>query len=142
MERALSSSYGNPSSIHSYGREARSVVEHTRGAVAAATGARGRDVVFTAGGTEAVNLACSGTWRGRRNARRLLMSSVEHPAAAEFAKRLNGHGEALLFDVPAGQVPSATELEAKLVGVDVWVVQWINHETGHDVSDRSVRSAR
>ena len=52
--------YGNPSSVHAFGREARVILEDARDRVAAAIGASPQEIVFTAGGTEADNLAAKG----------------------------------------------------------------------------------
>jgi len=74
--------FGNPSSIHAEGRVARKLVEEARAAVAAATGADARNVVFTSGGTEANALALAPGLRkaGRGPALRLIVSAVEHPS--------------------------------------------------------------
>ena len=70
---------GNPSSIHSEGRAARKLVEEARGAIAAATGADARNMVFTSGGTEANMLALTpGLHRGGEPAQRLIVSAIEH----------------------------------------------------------------
>ena len=73
---------GNPSSVHTEGRQARRLVEDARAAVAAAVGARASDVVFTSGGTEANALALTpGLRRGAGEpVRRLLVSAIEHPS--------------------------------------------------------------
>jgi cysteine desulfurase len=72
---------GNPSSIHSEGRAARRLIEDARAAVAAATGADARNVVFTSGGTEANTLALTPALR-RSGApvQRLIVSAIEHPS--------------------------------------------------------------
>ncbi len=72
--------YGNPSSVHSFGRAARRIVEDARRHVAALVSARPEDVVFTSGGTEANNLALRGAGRAR-----ILVSAVEHPSVLEAA---------------------------------------------------------
>lgn len=71
---------GNPSSVHSEGRQARRLVEDARAAVAAAVGALPRNVVFTSGGTEANALALApGLRAGARGpVERLLVSAIEH----------------------------------------------------------------
>jgi cysteine desulfurase len=73
-------SFGNPSSVHAEGRKARSLVEDARYAVAAAVGARPRDVIFTSGGTEANALALQPGLRKGPNPpiKRLLISAIEH----------------------------------------------------------------
>ncbi|WP_424632105.1 cysteine desulfurase family protein [Bradyrhizobium sp. SYSU BS000235] len=73
---------GNPSSIHSEGRAARKLVEDARAAIAAATGADARNVVFTSGGTEANMLAQTpGVRRGGDPVQRLIVSAIEHASA-------------------------------------------------------------
>lgn len=67
---------GNPSSVHSEGRAAKSLIERARGQVAQALGADGADIVFTSGATEAAALACAG--------RGLVCGSVEHEAVAAW----------------------------------------------------------
>src|SRR6266702_5891730 len=71
---------GNPSSVHSEGREARRLVEEARAALAAAVGALPRNVVFTSAGTEANALALSPGLRGSSGGpvERLLVSAIEH----------------------------------------------------------------
>ena len=73
---------GNPSSVHHEGRAARQIVEDARGAVAALVGADARNVIFTAGGTEANALALAPRLdAGRRQPfDRLLVSAIEHPS--------------------------------------------------------------
>lgn len=73
---------GNPSSVHTEGRQARRLVEDARAAIAAAVGARAPDVVFASGGTEANALALTpGLRRGAgQPVQRLLVSAVEHPS--------------------------------------------------------------
>jgi cysteine desulfurase len=78
---------GNPSSVHAEGRQARAAIETARAAVAALVGADARDVVFTSGGTEAVNTVLSpGLRRGTLRAASLLIAATEHPCG------LDGHG--------------------------------------------------
>jgi cysteine desulfurase len=77
---------GNPSSVHSFGRQARAAVETAREQVAALAGTKPAQVVFTSGGTEANNLALAGSGRAR-----LLVSGIEHDSiltAAATAERI------------------------------------------------------
>ena len=67
---------GNPSSVHAEGRAAKSLMERSRAKIAAALGAEGADIVFTAGATEAAALACAG--------RGLSCAEVEHEAVAAW----------------------------------------------------------
>lgn len=72
--------YGNPSSVHSFGRAARRIVEDARRQITKLVSARPDDIVFTSGGTEANNLALRGCGRPR-----MLASAVEHPSVLEAA---------------------------------------------------------
>ncbi len=96
MAEALEA-WGNPSSLHAWGRAARERVEAARVAVAAALGSGDKDVVvFTGGGTEADNLALKGVALGQSaRGRHLIVSAVEHHAVLHAADWLAGQG----FDV-------------------------------------------
>jgi cysteine desulfurase len=83
--------YGNPSELHRLGREGRRAVEAARAAVAAALNAGEREIVFTAGGTEADNLALCG-YLERFESGHLIVSAIEHPAVMETAKVLGRRG--------------------------------------------------
>lgn len=73
--------YGNASSIHTFGQEARAAVEQARREVAGLIGADTREVVFTSGGTEADNAALWGVFRGGfRPGRHVITTRIEHPA--------------------------------------------------------------
>ncbi|MFC1924693.1 IscS subfamily cysteine desulfurase [Chloroflexota bacterium] len=90
----LSSANGNPSSIHSAGRDAREVIEDARRQVAKLINTQPRRIVFTGGGSEADNLALKGVaFAGRDRGRHVITTSVEHPAvlgACRFLEKL-GH---------------------------------------------------
>jgi cysteine desulfurase len=88
--------YGNPSELHRLGREARAAVEEARAKVAAALGAGEKEIVFTAGGTEADNLALFG-YLARFQPGHLIVSAIEHPAVMEAARALNRAGWAVDF---------------------------------------------
>lgn len=81
--RAALEAGGNPSSVHAAGRAARATVERARAAVARFVNARTEDVIFTAGGTEADNLAVHSAKAA--GARRIAVSAIEHEAVAEAA---------------------------------------------------------
>jgi cysteine desulfurase len=87
----LHDTFGNPSSGHVYGQQARAAVERARGQVASLLGCDPGEIVFTSGGTEANNLAIRGVVE--RSARRqVVTSSVEHPATAEPCAYLESQG--------------------------------------------------
>ncbi|MBW4040656.1 MAG: aminotransferase class V-fold PLP-dependent enzyme [Acidobacteria bacterium] len=81
---------GNPSSVHRHGQAARALLEEARERLAAAAGCDPVEVLFTSGGTEAVNLAVVGGWRARRGA--LLLPGGEHAATVEAAEAVAREG--------------------------------------------------
>ncbi len=82
---------GNPSSVHRHGQAARAVLEEARERLAAAAGCEPVEVLFTSGGTEAVNLAVTGGWRARGGGA-LLLPGGEHAATVEAAEALRAEG--------------------------------------------------
>ncbi|MBG0815318.1 cysteine desulfurase family protein [Planomonospora sp. ID82291] len=129
---------GNASSLHTAGRRVRRVVEESRESIADALGARPSEVVFTAGGTEADNLAIKGLYWSRRaaGATRILVSAVEHHAALDPAHWLADHQGATVepLDVDEfGRVHPQTLREAverDPDGVALVSVMWANNEVG------------
>src|ERR1700749_2887488 len=89
MRAAAEKGWANPASIHAHGRAARPIVEDARAAVATLTGVDARDVVFTAGGTEANNLALrSAAPPNAKEPARILTSRLEHPSVTRVAEAL------------------------------------------------------
>jgi cysteine desulfurase len=85
--------FGNPSSIYSYGREARGAVEEARTKVAELIGARSEEIVFTSGGTEADNYALKGVaYANKHKGNHIITTSIEHNAVLEVCKFLEGRG--------------------------------------------------
>lgn len=87
----LSGPYGNPSSLHRFGRAARDAVEQARAQVARLVGAQPGEVLWTSGGTESNNLALKGCTE-RQPPTRLLYGVTEHPAVMETAEALKHRG--------------------------------------------------
>jgi cysteine desulfurase len=89
----LTESFGNPSSVHYFGQEARSAVDRARREVAALVGARPNEIVFLSGGTEANNLAIRGTAELQaEHGRHLITSSIEHSAVRNVCDALERRG--------------------------------------------------
>jgi cysteine desulfurase len=84
--------FGNPSSLHAFGRSAREAVERAREQVAALLGCEAGEVVFTSGGTEANNLAIRGAAEARPDRRHVVTSVIEHPATSNPCTWLERHG--------------------------------------------------
>jgi cysteine desulfurase len=77
----LTEHQGNPSSIYASGRRGRQALDEAREVVAGFIGAAPREIVFTAGGTEADNLAIKGAaWAASANGRHIVTSAIEHKA--------------------------------------------------------------
>ena len=94
----LMNEWGNPSSRHALGVQARTAIDRARGQVAHALGVRPDRVVFTSGGTEANNLAVLGAARARRStSTHLLIGPAEHPAVRDPALALADEGFAVEF---------------------------------------------
>jgi cysteine desulfurase len=87
----MANQHGNAASNHSYGRAARTAVEHAREQVAAAVGAYANQIVFTASGTEANNFAVHGICSNLDKAQ-ILTSAIEHPCVSRPALAMQEHG--------------------------------------------------
>jgi cysteine desulfurase len=131
---------GNPSSLHGSGRLARRRVEESRESLAAAVGARPSEVIFTAGGTEADNLAVKGIYWSRLEAdprkRRVIASAVEHHAVLDTVEWLADHEGADVRWLPVdryGRV-APDDLRAAIAddpdAVALVTVMWANNEVG------------
>lgn len=84
---------GNPSSPHSAGRQSRHALDEAHESVAAALHADPREVVFTSGGTESVNLAIKGAaWAGKAIGNRIVTTAVEHRAVLDACASLEKFG--------------------------------------------------
>ena len=90
----LKEDFGNPSSIHQFGRKARVKVDEYREKVAAAIGAEPSEIIFTSGGSESDNFAIKGySWANRKNSGgHIITSSIEHPAVLETCRYLEKNG--------------------------------------------------
>ena len=94
MTRALTDLFGNPSSVHYYGQQAKAALDEARSAVAALVGAEPAEVVFTSGGTEADNFAIRGAAEALEHTGRkhLITSGLEHEAVLNTFKALARRG--------------------------------------------------
>jgi cysteine desulfurase len=128
----LEGRFGNPSSIHRFGREARAALEDARARLARVIGAAPAEVVFTRAGTEADNLAILGRARVKPG-RPVAVSAVEHKAVLASAREAtdNFDGELYLLEVEGDGVVCMEAVEAALSGFPaVLSVMWANNEVG------------
>jgi cysteine desulfurase len=125
--------FGNASSIHSFGQEARTAVEDARRTVAALLGAEPREIIFTSGGTEADNAALWGVWRsGYRAGNHIVTSKIEHPAVLATCKTLEAAGAEVTW-LPAdtsGRVDPARVAAAINERTILVSIMHANNETG------------
>ena len=127
---------GNPSSIHTSGRDARAAVEAARRSVARLVGARPREIVFTAGGSEADNLALKGVTAAHRDrhgrAGHVVTSAIEHPAVLATCRYLERTGWRVTYvGVDADGIVAPDAVRAALAPDTVVVsVMTANNEVG------------
>ncbi|HIS19898.1 MAG TPA: cysteine desulfurase NifS [Candidatus Spyradocola merdavium] len=90
---AMTETYGNASSVHSFGREAKKAMEKARAQVAAAIGAKKEEIYFTAGGSEADNWAIKGAAHAlRRKGLHIITTAIEHHAVLHTCQALEKEG--------------------------------------------------
>jgi cysteine desulfurase len=126
--------FGNPSSLHRWGREARVALDEARERLAGCMGARSDEICFTSGGTEADNLAILGAWRARRREGRnaIVSTPIEHKAVLGAVHHAASEGaQERLCRVSSSGVVDAASFD-ELTGSDVAVasVMWVNNEIG------------
>lgn len=93
MFRYVTGIFGNPSSIHSFGREAKKAVDAARSKVAESIGAKKEEIVFTSGGTESDHLAIKGAaYANRKKGNHIITTAVEHHAVLNTCKALEKEG--------------------------------------------------
>jgi len=139
---AMTVCWGNPSSRHSMGVAAESIIKQARAAISAELGAKDGDVYFTSGGTEANNMAILGAARARRkNGLRVITSAVEHASVNDAFTQLEREG----FDVvrvktsPTGVVDLCDVANAIDDQTILCSFMLVNNETGaiNPISDIS-----
>ncbi|MDO8500267.1 MAG: cysteine desulfurase family protein [Gemmatimonadaceae bacterium] len=126
--------FGNPSSMHRWGREARAALDEARERVGRCLGARPDEICFTSGGTEADNLAILGVWRTARSSGRnaVVTTPVEHKAILGAVHQAACEGaEERLLDVDGNGVVTSDSFDRQVrEDVAICSVIWVNNETG------------
>jgi len=114
----LRDGFGNPQSVHARGQAAAEVLQHSREQVAALVGADPWDVIFTATGSEANNMALRGIAPARKKkSNRIVVSAIEHHSILNPAKTLAKDGyEIVILPVDRYGLVSPDRLKAELVG--------------------------
>ena len=109
--------YGNPSSLHSIGQEAKEALENARERIAAHLGCQAREIYFTSGGTEADNMAIrtAAALGARKGKKHIISTAFEHHAVLHMLKKLEKEGyEITLLDVADTHNITADQVKAAL----------------------------
>ncbi len=126
--------FGNPSSVHRWGREARTALDEARERVAGCLGAAPDEICFTSGGTEADNLAILGAWRARRDEGRdaVVTTPIEHKAVLEAVHQAahEGADERLVAMTSDGIVDVQSFDSLVRNDTAIVTVMWVNNEIG------------
>ncbi|WP_147532456.1 cysteine desulfurase family protein [Bacillus marasmi] len=133
MTQAMKETFGNPSSIHSFGREARHRLDVARDGIAKSIGANSTELIFTSGGTESDNLAILGVAHANsQKGRHIITTAIEHHAILHSCKRLEKDGfEVTYLPVDeAGRVSVDAVKEALREDTILVSVMYGNNEVG------------
>ncbi|HKH93906.1 MAG TPA: aminotransferase class V-fold PLP-dependent enzyme, partial [Gemmatimonadaceae bacterium] len=136
MQPYFGARFGNPSSVHRWGREARTALDEAHERLGRCLGATADEIVFTSCGTEADNMALIGVWRARRGeagGRRAAVSTpIEHKAVLGALHQIAKEGgeERLLMVEPTGRVELASFDALVREDTAVCSVMWVNNEIG------------
>jgi cysteine desulfurase len=134
MQPFFGARFGNPSSVHRWGREARTALDEARERVARCLGASPDELCFTSCGTEADNMAVIGVWRARHADGRIaaVTTPIEHKAVLAAAHQVAKEGgeERIVSMTSAGLVDDASFDALVQDDVAVCSVMWVNNEVG------------
>ncbi|WP_163582261.1 cysteine desulfurase family protein [Gracilibacillus saliphilus] len=133
MTESLQENFGNPSSIHSFGRKARQVLDKARSVAAQSIKATEKDIVFTSGGTEADNIAITGVALANQDkGKHIITTKIEHHATLHTAEYLEKQGfDVTYLDVNEHGVINLEQLKNALRDDTILVtVMMVNNETG------------
>lgn len=133
MQPYFSEKFGNPSSLHAFGREAREAVEDSRRKVAKIINAKPNEIIFTSGGTESNNLAIKGiAYANKHRGNHLITTKIEHHAIEEPYRWLEKNGFATTFlGVDKDGLVDLKELENAITDKTILVsIMFANNEIG------------
>lgn len=144
MQPCLGGLFGNASSVHSFGREAKSALERARSVIAAAVGAEPGEIFFTSGGTESDNLAIMGAARAGRNhgKNRVVATRAEHHAVIDPCDHLLREGyDVRLLAVDGNGALRPSDAADSLAGTTAIIsVMHANNEVGTISDIRAIAS--
>ncbi|MFH1452149.1 MAG: cysteine desulfurase family protein [archaeon] len=132
MKKYFLKSYGNPSSLHAIGQDAKKEIDSARKKIAKFIGAKESEIIFTGGGTESNNLAIYGLALAYPTKKHIISSVIEHPSVLETCKTLENEGYIVDYvGVDKGGVVSVDEI-SNLIRDDTLLVSvmHVNNEIG------------
>lgn len=125
--------FGNPSSVHAFGRKARQLLDESRRIIASSIGANEKEVIFTSGGTEADNLALIGTaLANKHKGMHIITTVIEHHATLHAAEYLEKEGYQVTY-LPVNRDGKVSIEDVKKALTDETIlvsVMYANNETG------------
>ncbi len=133
MLKVMTDNFGNPSSVHGFGRDARVALEDARETIAGILGAEPPEIFFTSGGTEADNIALIAAMQANRDrGNHLVTSKIEHHAVLESAEYLEKIGFRVSYVSPdQNGVVQPSEVQSAITPETVLIsVMHVNNETG------------
>ncbi len=133
MVLAMTENYGNPSSLHIKGDEAKALLDNSRRTIANSFSCNPNEVFFTSGGTESNNIAIMGTAMAlRRRGNRIVTTSIEHPSVAEAMNRLEEQGfEVIRLPVDKFGIVSEQDIFSAITKDTILVsMMLVNNEVG------------
>lgn len=134
MTDVMNETFGNPSSVHSFGRQAAGKLEMAREVIGKSLGVKYHEIIFNSGGTEGDNTAIIGTALARKNeGRHLITTQIEHPAVLNTMKYLETQGfEVTYLPVDNQGNLSMADFEASLRPDTILVsIMYGNNEIGN-----------
>lgn len=133
MTEVLTTNFGNPSSIHSFGRKARQLLDQARSICAQSIGADDKEIIFTSGGTESDNLAILGTaLANKQKGKHIITTKIEHHATLYTIQHLEKNGyDVTYLDVGETGRIDPQDVEKNLREDTILVsIMMVNNETG------------
>ena len=133
MTKSFSENYGNPSSVHTFGQRAKSVVERARHIVAQNLKAETTEIVFTSGGAEGNNLVIRGFLKANKDkGKHIITSKIEHSTILKTFEQLENEGyEISYISVDENGAVDIEELKQELREDTALVsIMFVNNETG------------
>ncbi|MBP2640837.1 MAG: Cysteine desulfurase [Firmicutes bacterium] len=133
MVEYMTEKYGNPSSIHSFGREAHKAIEEARAQVATLLGANPNEIFFTSGGTEADNLAIKGVaLANRKKGNHIITTAIEHHAVLHSCEFLEKEGFVVTYlPVDENAMVSLEDVRKAITDQTILIsVMYANNEVG------------